>query len=306
MTALTQRARSAQTWRLARQQHGVITHRQLSELGFSASAIKHRQRTGRLFQVHRGVYSVGRSELPREGGWMAAILACGEGAFLTHLSAGAHYGVCEERPGRIEVGVTRAHLVGPPDLRVRRRLSLRSQDVGHLQRIPITSPVRTMLDLATVVGPKSLARAVNEADKLEVIDVETLRRELGAYAGQAGVRPLRTLLDRDTFVLTEEELERLFLPLARDAGLPLPKTKEMVNGYEVDFFWPELRLVVETDGLRYHRTPLAQAKDVRRDQTHTAAGYTRLRFSHHQVKYEPAYVRDILSATAARLSRIHT
>jgi hypothetical protein len=160
-----------------------------------------------------------------------------------------------------------------------------------------------MLDLATVFGPRSLARAVNEADKLEVIDVETLRMELVAYAGQAGVRPLRALLDRDTFVLTDEELERLFLPLAKEAGLPLPKTKEMVNGYEVDFFWPELKLVVETDGLRYHRTPSAQAKDARRDQTHTAAGFARLRFSHHQVKYEPAYVGRILDETVSQLTQ---
>jgi very-short-patch-repair endonuclease len=233
---------------------------------------------------------------------MAAVLACGEGAFLTHLSAGAHYGICEERPARIEVSVPRTHLVGPPHIRVRRRPSVANQDIGTLQRIPITSPVRTMLDLATVFGPKSLARAVNEADKLVVVDAEALLTELDAYAGHAGVRPLRTLLDRDTFVLTEEELERLFLPLAREAGLPLPKTKEIVNGYEVDFFWPELKLVVEADGLRYHRTPSAQAKDARRDQTHTAAGFARLRFSHHQVKYERAYVGRILGETASRLT----
>ncbi len=86
-----------------------------------------------------------------------------------------------------------------------------------------------------------------------------------------GAKRLAALLDRDTFVLTQEELERLFLPLAREVGLPLPLTGEIVNGYEVDFYWPELRLVVETDGLRYHRTPAAQAKDARRDQAHTAA-----------------------------------
>ncbi len=231
---------------------------------------------------------------------MAAVLTCGESAFLTHLSAGAHYGICEERPGRIEVGVRVAHPLGPPGLRVRRRPALPSQDVGTLRRIPITSPVRTMLDLATALGPKRLERAVNEADKLDVIDPESLRRELDSYAGQPGVRPLRALLDRDTFVLTDDELERLFLPLAKGAGLSLPLAKEMVNGFEVDFYWPELRLVVETDGLRYHRTPAAQARDALRDQTHTAAGFTRLRFTHWQVRYEPERVRRILVATAAR------
>jgi len=163
-----------------------------------------------------------------------------------------------------------------------------------------------MLDLATELGPKSLERAVNEADKLDLVDPETLRRELDGRAGRAGVKPLRALLDRDTFLLTDEELERLFLSLVREMGLPLPRTREMVNGFEVDFFWPELKLVVETDGLRYHRTPSAQARDALRDQIHTAAGYTRLRFSHHQVRYEPAHVKRILGETVVRLSRIHT
>jgi hypothetical protein len=163
-----------------------------------------------------------------------------------------------------------------------------------------------MIDLATELSTKLLGRAANEADKLEVILADDLREELEAYHSQPGMKPLRTLLDRDTFVLTQEELERHFLPLAREVGLPLPLTGEIVNGYEVDFFWPELKLVVETDGLRYRRTPSAQAKDARRDQAHTAAGFARLRFSHHQVKYERDYVRRILGETAARLSRIHT
>ena len=245
-------------------------------LGFSEKAIRHRVKSGRLHRIWPGVYSVGRSELSREGRW------------------------------RIEVGVRHTHLAGPQALRVRRRPSLPSQDVGTLDRIPITSPVRTMIDLARELPTKLLTRAVNEADKLEVIDVETLRGALDSRVGIPGVKRLVALLDKDTFVLTEEELERLFLPLAREVGLPLPKTKEIVNGYEVDFFWPELKLVVETDGLRYHRTPSAQAKDARRDQAHTAAGYARLRFTHWQVKYERGNVKEILGETAARLSRVHT
>jgi len=158
-----------------------------------------------------------------------------------------------------------------------------------------------MLDLAIELPTKLLLRTINEADKLEVILADDLRRALDVYGGVAGAKRLVALLDRDTFVLTQEALERLFLPLAREAGLSLPRTGEVVNTYEVDFFWSDLKLVVETDGLRYHRTPSAQAKDARRDQTHTAAGYARLRFSHHQVKYDPTYVRRILGETAARL-----
>jgi hypothetical protein len=296
-------AQSRQAWAWARGQHGVVSRRQLLTLGYSRNAIEHRLAIGRLHPIMRGVYSVGRSELSREGRSMAAILACGENAFLTHLSAGALFGICKERPGRIEVGVRGRRQSQRDGIRVRERLSLPSQEVGTLNRVPVTSPVRTMIDLVSVQGPRDLLRSINEADKLEVILADDLRVELNAYAGQPGVKVLRHLLDRDTFVLTREELERLFLPLAREVGLSLPQTEIWLNGYEVDFFWPALRLVVETDGLRYHRTPSAQARDLKRDQAHTAAGYSRLRFSHWQVKYEQSYVKRILGETASRLDR---
>jgi hypothetical protein len=282
----------------------VLARRQLLALGFSEKAIEHRLRTGRLYRVTRGVYSVGRRELSPKGRWMAAVLACGENACLSHRSAGALYGICEERNGVVEVSVRRSGKIERPCIRVRSRPSLPSKDVGTLDRIPITSPVQTLIDLATELPTKYLARAVNEANVLDVIDVETLRIKLDAYSGVPGAKRLVALLDRDTFVLTQEELERLFLPLAGEVGLSLPLTGEIVNGFEVDFFWPELKLVVETDGLRYHRTPAAQAKDARRDQAHTAAGYARLRFTHWQVKYEPAYVKCILSETANRAASV--
>jgi len=270
-------------------------------LGYTRNAIGHRVRSGRLHAITRGVYAVGRRELNQEGRWMAAILACGDGAYLSHRSAGALYGIAEERAGVIEVSVRRKAEHLRPGLKVRARPSLPSHDVGTLKGIPVTSPVRTMLDLATIQGPKTLLRSINEADNRDVVDAESLRLALEDRAGEPGVKPLRELLDRDTFVLSDEELERLFLPLAREAGLPLPLTKEMVNGFEVDFYWPELGLVIETDGLRYHRTPAAQFRDARRDQTHTAAGFARLRFSHHQVKYEPAHVTRILTRTLTHL-----
>jgi very-short-patch-repair endonuclease len=112
---------------------------------------------------------------------------------------------------------------------------------------------------------------------------------------------LRTVLDQRTFVLTDSELERLFLPIARGAGLPRPVTGRHLNGFEVDFFWPDLGLVVETDGLRYHRTPAQQSRDRRRDQAHAAAGLTPLRFTHAQVRYEPGYVREVLTSVARHL-----
>jgi very-short-patch-repair endonuclease len=151
------------------------------------------------------------------------------------------------------------------------------------------------------VTPEQLERAIVEADKRDLIDPESLRSGLAAFAGQPGVRVLRETLDRQTFTITDSELERRFLPLARDAGLPTPLTQQQVNGFRVDFFWPELGLLVETDGLRYHRTPAQQAHDRLRDQTHSAAGLTPLRFTRAQVRYDPDHVRKTLAAVADRL-----
>jgi len=129
-----------------------------------------------------------------------------------------------------------------------------------------------------------------------------LREALRARAGDRGVAKLRHILDRRTFRLAKEELERRFLLLAAKAGLPIPLIGQFVNEFEVDFYWPDLGLVVETDGLRYHRTPAEQARDRLRDQTHTAAGLTPLRFTHEQVRYEPDHVLSVLATTARMLA----
>ncbi len=142
---------------------------------------------------------------------------------------------------------------------------------------------------------------VNEADRLDLIDPEALRTALDDYGGQRGVARLRQLLDRQTFQLTDSELERWFLPQVRRAGMPLPLTRQHLNGFKVDFSWPDLRLVVETDGLRYHRTPAQQARDRVRDQAHLAAGFIPLRFTHWQVRYERDYVRTMLLAVVRRI-----
>lgn len=141
---------------------------------------------------------------------------------------------------------------------------------------------------------------MNDADRLNLIDPEALFDALEDYAGHPGVGPLRAILGDRTFRLTDSELERRFLPLAAEAGLPPPQTGRWLNGFKVDFYWPALRLVVETDGLRYHRTPAQQAKDRLRDQAHLAAGLRPLRFTHQQVRYEPGHVRETLRAVATR------
>jgi very-short-patch-repair endonuclease len=283
-----------------RAQHGVISRKQLIELGFNRDAIRHRIGTGRLHRVASGVYAVGRPGHTREGRWMAAVLCCGPGALLSHGSAAALWGIGKEWR-QIEITVRSASPRRPKGLRVRRRPTLADRHVTEQSGIPVTDLVQTLVDLAAVHKRPAVERAVNEADRLELIDPPALRIALEVHRCEPGVRPLRTMLDRRTFRLTRNELERHFLPLAEQAGLPLPLTKQRVNGFEVDFYWPDLAFVVETDGLRYHRTPAEQARDRLRDQAHTAAGMTQLRFTHEQVYYEPEHVLATLRPTARRL-----
>jgi len=232
---------------------------------------------------------------------MVAVLACGRSAALSHRSAAALWGIGKEQRGQIDVSVRSHSEHRRSGVRTRCRPTLPAGDVTVHNNIPVTRPARTLVDLATELGGTALERAVNEADKHDLIDPETLRAALDRFAGEPGVRTLRALLDRHTFRLSDSNLEIAFRPIATEAGLPQPLTKAWVNGYEVDFFWPGLGLVVETDGLHYHRTASEQARDRQRDQTHVASGLTQLRFTHWQVRYERDYVRRVLSRTAKRL-----
>jgi Protein of unknown function (DUF559) len=270
-------------------------------LGFSTKAIKHRVSTGRLHQVARGVFAVGRPEFGREGRWMAAVLSCGSDAALSHRSAAALWGFGNEHLRYVDVSVRRASEARLHGVRCHRRPSLPAPEITTRRKIPVTNPVRTFLDIALELPPNRLERAINEADKHDVIDPDALRRALDDHRGEPGIRPLRKVLDKHTFRLSDDELELLFRPIATAAGLPAPLTKQIVNRFEVDFFWPDVGLVVETDGWRYHRTPSSQTRDALRFQLHTASGLTPLRFSHWQVKYEPRHVRSVLEKTAKNL-----
>jgi hypothetical protein len=173
-----------------------------------------------------------------------------------------------------------------------------------IEGIPVTAVVQTLVDLATELAPLGVERAVNEADKRDLIDPEGLRVALDGYVGQPGAPLLRSLLDKRTFRLSDSDLEILFRPIATAAGLPPPLTKQMVNGFEVDFFWPDLGLIVETDGLRYHRTPSTQTRDAQRDRAHVLAGMTPLRFTHYEIRCERSRVHDELIRVADPQTRI--
>src|SRR6266511_870489 len=291
---------SRRVFELAATQHGVVTRAQMRELGLASWVIHHRIAVKRLHPVFRGVYAVGRPELTQYGGWMAAVLACGPDAALSHASAAALWEIGTE--GRlIEVSVSLPSVRRHPRLVAHRRSALSAGDVTTHHGIPVTTPICTLIDIAPRLSPGRLEVAINEADKLGLTNPEELGSALDAFAGRNGVAALRRVLDRQTFAFTDSELERRFLPIVRKAGLPLPQTQTRVNGFKVDFYWPDLGLVVETDGLRYHRTPAQQARDRVRDQAHAAGGLTCLRFTHAQIRYGTEHVRATLVLVVRRL-----
>lgn len=300
---------SRSVWELAREQHGVVSRAQLAALGFGRRAVEHRLRTGRLHRIGarratwRGVYAVGRPQLSDRGRWMAAVLCCGAGAALSHHSAAALWGIRRPVRGPVHVSATKGRARSRPGIRLHERRTLPGDDLTRREGIPVTSPARTLIDLAATLDVRAVEAAVNEADVLDLIHPGALLAAVEARPGARGAPKLREVLDRQSFVLTSSHLERLFLPLARGAGLPRPRAGVWVSGFEVDFHWPELGLVVEADGGRFHRTGAQQTRDRERDQAHARAGLTPLRFTHFQIAHEPEAVVATLEAVAARLRR---
>jgi len=246
------------------------------------------------------VYAVGRPEVSREGLLMAAALSCGPHACVSHRGAGWLWGIVECRD-RLDVVVPTGVLRRRPGIRVHRRLGLATEGRRRVEGIPVTDPVDTLIDLACELPDPLLERAIREADRLDLVDPEVLRSALDNRRRRPGIGRLRSLLDAPTFALTDSELERRFLRLVHRTNLPTPRTQVWLNGYRVDFYWPALGLVVETDGLTYHRTPSQQKEDRLRDQAHTAAGLTVLRFAAFQVNSEPQQTIATLTAVASRL-----
>jgi very-short-patch-repair endonuclease len=264
---------------LAANQHGVVSLDQLQALGLSSDAVRQRVRSGRLHRIHRGVYAVGHSRLTKEGRWMAAVLACGEGAVLSHLSAGALWRLLPARSGPAEVMVPRtARRRQRRGIRLHRSTTLTQLQTTRRANIPVTTPARTLLDLRRCVPPDVLGRARRQAEVLgyRLDDAAELEPEL-----------------------TRSELERRFLRLCRRAHLPTPEVNAPVGGYVVDFLWRRPDLIVETDGYRYHRGRHTFEHDHRRQAQLVAMGYEVLRFTWSQIIDQP---NEVVAAVRARLT----
>jgi very-short-patch-repair endonuclease len=292
---------AGRAWELTRRQHGVVTRQQLRALGMSPGTIRARLGQGRLHRLWPGIYAVGRPDVDRLGRLMAATLACGPDARLSHRSAAELWRIAPKAPGPIYVSVPSSTLHRLDGIRLRRRAEFGTTRV--VKGIRVADPVSVLIDLATDLSTEGVEDAVNEADRLNLIRTHRLRPALDEEPRRPGVGRLKAILDAQTFSRAANALERRFLAIVRDAGLPAPATQGRLGRYRVDFFWPDPGLVVETDSLRHHRTAAEQAVDLGRDQEHARVGLRTLRFTHSQVFHRPDHVGAVLADTYRHLAK---
>jgi very-short-patch-repair endonuclease len=287
---------------LAARQYGVVSRAQLRECGLADSAITARVAGGRLHRVHHGVYAVGHAVLGVRGRWMAAVLAAGPNAVLSHAAAGALWELRASAAVIIDVTVPGLGSRKRPGLRIHRARDLTGQTTTY-EGIRVTTPERTILDLAATLQRRPIERLLDQAENARMTDGPSLEAVARAHTGHRGASRLLNALDAHTpgTTLRKSDLEELFLTLCRAHGLPKPHVNARVVGPEVDFVFAEQRLLVETDSWSWHRSREAFERDRERDALHARAGYRTLRFTHHQLTTEPQAVADTLVvALAAR------
>jgi hypothetical protein len=291
---------------LAGRQHDVITLRQLLDAGLSREAIRHRVSTGRLHPAYPRVFAVGRPELPREGVWMAAVLACGPGAALSHLSAGELWRIWDGvRPRWPQVSVpTRSGRRAPDGIDLHRSGTLQANDITERDAISVTTLERTLLDLTSMLDAKQLKSVLRQAERIHKLDLHRLRSSLDALP-RTNHRRARLAKVLDAYVPgtadTEGEPEAAFLELCTRYELPLPETQVPIGPYRVDFLWRDCNLVVEIDDRGSHDGYIAFREDRVRDRAMKARGLDVLRFTRAEVIREPEKVAQELRT--ARLAR---
>jgi hypothetical protein len=285
--------------------HGVVTRGELRALDIGEKAIEYRLRVGRLHRLFNGVYAVGHTTLTREGRWLAAVLACWPRAALSHSDAAALWGFGMTRGARYDVTIrSRAGRTPPKTIRPHRVGTMPDDEVTEHERIPVTTPARTILDEARAVRGRKMEDMIAQADRLELFDLRALTLVLERHPRAPGAPALKLLL-ADLRGAGPNRYrspgEIALAQLCDDFALPAPLINEEVLGYEVDAQWPGTRLVVEVDGYDFHRMPSAVAADYERDQILEAAGYTVVRFTKAQL--ERAYRAESARRLAALLAR---
>lgn len=289
---------------LARAQHGVVAASQLRDLGLSPDQIHSRAAAGWLARLHRAVYAVGAQTLSWRGRWLGAVLACGDGALLSHRSGAALWRLTRPRRGHIHVTVPgHGGRGGHAGITLHRSTTLTDADRRQHDAIPVTSPERTIIDLArTGMRGRPLERILDEAEYLRLLSPSAFN---AASQSRPLPRSLTSLLASHApgTTRTRTDLEELFLGLCRDAGLPQPLINAPLLGLTVDCLWPAAALVVEVDGRASHGTRRGFEDDRDRDSMLAAAGFMTLRFTWRDVERRPAVVAHRLGRVLAARGR---
>ena len=288
---------------LARRQHGVVARSQLLDAGITTDQLKGLLRRCHLHPLHRGVYAVGHAYLTQEGRWLAAVLACGPGAVLSHGPAGQLLGIVSRRERfALHVSVPVRGRRGPAGIVIHSPRCLPRRDITVRNRIAATTATRTVWDLATVFTALQTRRAFEQAEKLHLLQRPRLAQLLEAAPSRKGAGTIRELLADRPLPLEETRswLEELLMRICRDHGLPLPAVSVPLLDYEVDFLWPAARFVVEADGSD-HLDPGRRDQDNERDIALGRAGYLVRRYSYRAMGREESVAAEVLEILAERL-----
>jgi hypothetical protein len=283
-------------------QHGVISRRQLREIGVGSSTIDRWARNGHIHQVLRGVYAVGHSRISREGRWLAGVLACGADAVLSFGAAGQSRGIVSPHQRQaVHVTVPRRSGADPDGVVVHRIRNLDRRDVSAHRGIPTTTATRTVWDLATALSPLGTRRAFEQAEKLRLLDRERLAALREAAPNRKGAGVIGDLLADAPLPLaaTRSLLEEIILETCRDHGLPLPAVNVPLLSFEVDFLWERERFVVEADG-GDHLAPGRRDRDNDRDAVLGRAGYLVRRYGSTAARARTAVAAELRAVLAER------
>jgi very-short-patch-repair endonuclease len=294
---------------LAARQHAVLGLEQFVDLGLTPSGVHKRAKAFRLHRIHQTVYSlVPRALLTREGHWMAAVLACGPGAVLSHRNAAALHGLRPTQRAKIDVTIPGRSRRKRPGIDVHRSTTLTNDDVTIENGIPCTTAARTLLDLAEVIARRPLERAFDQAETVDLFDLYAIEDQLARNSTRPAARRVKRLLEEHYIgsTPTQSELEEAFLALCRRLKLPAPKVSRWIDLHDgepmiwADFVWFEQRVIVETDGDKFHGTQQARERDPRRDQRAIVAGWVPVRTTWRQVMRRPRELEPTLLALVAR------
>jgi very-short-patch-repair endonuclease len=276
---------------LASRQHGVVSAPELYALGFTKDGVRRRVQARRLVRLHYGVYAVGHMALTSRSRYLAAVLACGEGALASHRTAAVLHGL-HRSTTKIEVTGPRGRKPRKGILVHRSRL-IAPDDRARVDNIPTTSVARTLVDLADVLDERRLADAIHRAEILRIFDLSPLQATLDRLPGRAGRHKLKRVLAMYEPERDDNPLQQRFLDLCRRAGLPEPRREVQIGGHTVDFLWPDVNLAIETDGAATHHTRQAFYGDRKRDRALAARGIRVARLTAPDFEDEPALVAEI-------------